>query len=231
MAKKKDLASPCQNKKPRKSQVTATVGNCSLPSTEVFNSHQLTVNRNEVRTDQRPFVFLYSVSKGHYKATNGRVTIEIPECRENERYRFITSFPERVYSVECTGDFYTDCTSDSGVRVVVDLINPDNVTNDLDKTPSGANLFSIAPGGRDLAKKGVFYSLSNPPKLADIVAAERRLGDYYKNLWECAITMYWSTGKSPENDFGYELSLAAKYLEITSIPWNLKRRKSDKESI
>jgi hypothetical protein len=125
-----------------------------------------------------PFVFLYNLSEESFKIVGHPVfgSFTIAGRLSDERYRFITSVPEYVHPTKFnlqTSDI--EATNLLGVRAVVDLINPDNWTNDLDYEVSPETSFSI---GNDLSKKGVFFSLSNPPVESDIIAAERRMAAF-----------------------------------------------------
>lgn len=106
--------------------------------------------------------------------------MKIPGRAADEPYRFVASFPEYFRVI----DDWTTAVSDevvyqltSGVRAVVDLINPDllKTSLDVDKWP-------ITNSGRNFALRGIFYSLSNPPAQEEVDAATRRLTAYCQDL-------------------------------------------------
>lgn len=191
----------------------------------IYGNQRLSLSLSWVKPEKK--VYIYTVSDDSFETGNTIIkSLKIPGKEKGKRYRYITSIPDVVNvpnpRTDC-GKIYTVATS--GVRVAVDLIWPDCLGDDLDKGPKPESCLSI---GRNLAKLGVFYSLSKPPKKQDLEAAERRLANNYKEIIAQAKAYYWGTGKSPEGDFGKRVAAAAEYLGITNIPWN--RRKTDKES-
>ncbi len=176
----------------------------------------------------KSYVYIYNASEESFEAGNSTVKrLEIPGREPRKRYRYITSFPDVVTLTKPDADAATFITTAlSGVRLAVDLISPDNLTSDLDAGPRPEACLSI---GRDLSKRGVFYSLSKPPKKKDLEAAEKRLAKFHQDVFDQARALYWGTGKAPEGDFGRSVALAAKYLGITQIPWK-SVKKAPKES-
>lgn len=141
----------------------------------------------------KPFVYLYNLSEQTFRDVQtgfGRITI--PGKSPNERYRFVFSLPEQVCSVAGMGTGELRPQLDSGIRVAVDIINPTNLGTDLDTVASD---FSE---NRDLSRKGVFYSLSCPPKEKDIKAAERRMKKFYVDLLIRAAIVSIPTGEDKE---------------------------------
>lgn len=179
--------------------------------------------------EQKPFVFIYSLNerdlnmRPHPFFPKG---VPVPGRKENERYSFVMSLPEVLFPIKFIPEEVTFVPLEiSGVRVAVDLINPDNLGTDLDALVPPEQSFSI---GNDLARKGVFYSLTKPPADRDVVAAENRLRKYYKDVFDKARSLYWGTGSIPFSfRNGEEVADAARYLGITNIPW--ERRKTDRK--
>ena len=135
-------------------------------------------------------VWVYNISKLTHKVdhpTLGRV--RIPGNTSRKRYVMWTSFPNlvrmpsQVYGDN--GEILVSTRIMCGKRFAMDLINPDNLG--LDQSLVTSTYMSI---GRNLGIRGVFWSVNNPPKKAEVDAATQRMETFYKDLLERAEIMY-----------------------------------------
>jgi hypothetical protein len=95
-----------------------------------------------------------------------------------------------------------------GRRVAMDLINPSNLGIDLDaEYPHGMAV------GNDFSKKGVFFSLHNPPLKKELRAAHKRLKGYYTDLIDRANIIRLTSAASTLGVPSAEISAAVKYVE------------------
>ena len=129
-------------------------------------------------------VWIYNVSRQAYNLSNALIRrLHVQECAEGEEYAVVTSLPLVVVqprpNVE-NGD--TEYLFIDGRRVAMDLINPSNLGLDQD-TKTGVWSYAI---GNDFSKRGVFFSVHNPPLKKEVKAARKRLKDYYIDVIEKA---------------------------------------------
>jgi hypothetical protein len=150
----------------------------SYTITEIFpptSTQELWINASSFPDlrDQKPHVFLFNLSEQSFEAGSGVLgTVKLPGRSPNEPYRFLFSLPKQIISPH-ESSYGSDVVviTTPGIRVAVDLINPDNPGNSLNDGPE----YSLLSEGRDLSKKGVFISMSNPPAQEDIEVALARL--------------------------------------------------------
>ena len=134
-------------------------------------------------------VWIYNVSKlTHEVDTPTLGIVKIPGNTSRKRYVMWTSFPD-VMRTPCqsygdNGEILLSARLMSGKRFSMDLINPDNLGLDQSMNPSMGSV------GRNLGVRGVFWSVNNPPKKAEVDAAVYRLETFYKDLLERAEIMY-----------------------------------------
>jgi hypothetical protein len=127
--------------------INAAIGNVKPPSTEAFGSN-IPYNGLEWRPTRDPqyHVYLFNLSRRTFKDV-GRIKMTIPgvedndatdvfdpatkkivKGKENERYHYVTSFPQPVIMVKFDdvqgnlGQVETDV-----LRFIIDQIQPDNV--------------------------------------------------------------------------------------------------------
>lgn len=193
------------------------------------------------RPTSRPeyLVYIYNVSVRTFNSFGKLDRTKIPGVTETDpdtvteldgsighlgndrRIKYVTSFPQPILLPRHNPDSEElQYDQQDAVRFVVDLINPDNLTQSLDIDIN--SVFSTAED-RDLSKQGVFFSLSNPPKREDVEKAYARMEKYYRGLLEMARILeqtnkpmlHEKAGTNP--DFGHA---AAYYGETTSWQTN-----------
>ena len=141
-------------------------------------------------------VWLYNVSRLTHEIDNPILGhLKVPGSTSKKRYTMYTSLPQPLMlprtSID-TGE--TTLHSTDARRVAMDIINPDNLS--LDQTLDiKYNVHSAV--GRDLGIRGMFWSLNNPPKKAEVDAAILRMEKHYKDLLEQAAYLYEAARISP----------------------------------
>lgn len=139
------------------------------------------------------WVYLYTIARRQYTVHQAPLvpTLVIPPCPEGQRYLFFQKFPHPFAQVDrdvLHGDliFHDRGPGHDGRRVAMSICNPDNMTLDQDsyrKQPRGSRSMSLGVG-TNLSEKGVFWSLNNPPTEEEIKAAETRVSEFYRRIFD-----------------------------------------------
>src|ERR1700675_880406 len=188
------------------------------------------------------YVYLYNVSASSFKVSRPPVFREmtipgvqgaglsdiqrdefIAKGGNKERYVLVTRIPSPVVTPKSTPDSdQFDFNAEDGRRFVMDIINPENLGVDQDALIDPKEITSQ---GNDLGAKGVFWSLSNPPKESEVDAAIKRMENFYKLKLNEARTVEVSAPATLSAFLGPEHHAAADYFgEETS--WHGKKIKA-----
>ena len=117
----------------------------------------------------------------------GKKSVKVSPGNPQQPYHYVTSFPQPVLIWKLDDDSNEIATKETdGVRFVVDMISPDNLTRSLNVRIDPATANSV---GNDYAAKGIFFSLHNPPLKEDLEQAYARMETYYKALNQKADTL------------------------------------------
>jgi hypothetical protein len=112
---------------------------------------------------------------------------EVVPGKADQKYHYVTSFPQPMLVTKFNNDTNEiEPKETDGLRFVIDMISPDNLTRSLDTVIDPSKAFSI---GNDYAPKGIFISLHNPPLREDLQKAFNRMEKYYSQLNEIAGTL------------------------------------------
>lgn len=132
-------------------------------------------------------IWVYNVSRMTHELDHHTLGhVKIPGNTSKKRYALYTSFPSVIMSTkEDLNSSIMTMFPESGKRFVMDLINPDNLG--LDQSFDSKYHTSV---GQNLSKKGVFWSMHNPPKKAEVDAAVTRMETRYRDLLERAEIAY-----------------------------------------
>lgn len=149
---------------------------------------QFNFNINDYLLGRKPeyFVYLYNVSEERYEVSRPPIAkkITIPGRKVGEEYALVGQIPQPLLTPEGSVD-----SSDMRVaaqdarRFAMDIVNSENLTLDQDAVLDPKQTLSV---NSDLGKRGVFWSLSNPPKPEEVLAAKRRMEKFYTFLLEQA---------------------------------------------
>lgn len=140
----------------------------------------------------------------------------------NERYHYCASYPQPVMIPvfnDSTGEI--DIKRTDARRVVMDIINPNNLTYSLDTIIKPEQIFSV---GTDLSQSGVFFSESNPPKKDEVAKAYARMENRYRALLEKARTLELTDKAQLQSELGSnpDYAFAAEYFGA-EVSWRKKQ--------
>ena len=148
------------------------------------NNFQFNFNVNDYLLSRKPeyFVYLYNVSEQAYEVSRPPIAlkIKIPGRKVGEKYALAGQFPQPIWIPESTPDKPDlSVVPQDAKRFAMDICNPENLGLDQDAVPDAR--FALSSGA-NLGKKGVFWSLNNPPTEQEINSAVNRMEKYYEYL-------------------------------------------------
>lgn len=168
------------------------------------------------------WVYLYSISADSFDVYRPPLlaNLRIQGKPAGKDYIQAARFPQPLLTPQGSvdNDEITIAPMDAR-RFVMDIINPDNLTLNQDlliQKPTNI--------GNDLGKKGVFWSLNNPPTAEEVEAAKKRMERYYNSLLEKARAVETSDPKALQDLLTPEYHAAADYFGIETS-WHAKRSK------
>jgi hypothetical protein len=143
------------------------------------------IDRNMLREPDR-MIHVFSVSKRSFIVDRAPlwVKLHLRGCGPNDRCVPVAHIPDplmqKVHNTE-NGRYRGE--AHDGLRVAIDLLNPNNPTNDPDWDPSPemAAVFGSSKGC-DLFAQGLFLSLNEEPFEVEIVKAEERRNKRFRSL-------------------------------------------------
>jgi hypothetical protein len=143
------------------------------------------IDRNMLREPDR-MIHVFSVSKRSFVVDRAPLWIKLHlrGCGKDERYVPVAHIPDPlIQAVHNTENGRKRGEAHDGLRAAIDLLNPNNPTNDPDWNPSPemAALFGSSKGC-DLFAQGLFISLREVPTEAEIARAEERRNGRYRGL-------------------------------------------------
>jgi len=164
-------------------------------------------NPNMVRQAEY-FIYVFNVGGKNHPITHPLVKGNIPACPPGERYKLAFKLPNimtQVWADDATGLPRTH--AEYGERVATDLINPANLGID-----QWANLdeSQIISSGQDMAKFGVFWSLSEVPSDEELVKITEKMKKHYRVLIGRADEL---ARKGKLEDITQDMHMAADYFQ------------------
>lgn len=143
------------------------------------------IDRNMTRAPER-MIHVFSISPREFVVDRPPLWIKfrLRACPKNERYVAVAHIPDpmmqKVHNTD-TGKFRGE--AHDGLRCTIDMLNPNNPTNDPDWNPGPemAAYFSTSRGS-DLFAQGLFVSLNEVPSEREIEKAVKRRERYYRAL-------------------------------------------------
>ena len=154
------------------------------------------------------YIYIYTVSDFDHRVekpwlrgmdSEGNLTSKVLKGKSpKEDYAFLMAIPHPMSfptsSVDAGIVYFTETP---GMFVVNDLLNP-NPTNDF-------------AGSNNLERRGVFYSMTKPPKPEEVVAARKKMEAHFSKLLEKATIVERSNPKELETEITAEHHNAAEY--------------------
>lgn len=149
---------------------------------------------NRLHLTEQNKVYIYNVSRSSFDRSHPVLGKNvIPGIKGKEKYTLFTSIPE---TIAVPKDFLEspntlDISINDGKRVAMDFINPDNLG--LDQNVK-STMYSLSVDTNNFGKRGLFWSMHNPPLKEEVAAARKRMATYYKSLLEKVNTLLFCTG-------------------------------------
>lgn len=140
---------------------------------------------NLVRKPER-FIYVYSISKKGFTIERPPLfpCVRVPACSASERFKMVAKIPDPfVQAIQNTENGRLRGEAHDGLRVAIDLINPNNLSSDPDWVCPDHLQGLVATGyGCDLSKQGLFVSLTPEPTEDELKKAEAKRHKYYDGL-------------------------------------------------
>src|ERR1022692_2150701 len=144
--------------------------------------------------DQRKpdyYVYLYSITTETFEINRAPYLpkLMIKGKPKDKEYVCVATFPSPIVMRSPNIDSgEVEFKPASAQRFAMDICNPDNLTLDQNQNTSAAGVDSSA-GTNNIGKRGIFWSLNNPPMKDEIETATKRMEGHYRNLLEQADTV------------------------------------------
>ncbi len=137
-------------------------------------------------------IYIYSVAKRTFDISHLLFPkLKLRGCGEGERYVLCASVPDPMPQIapdESNGG--TRNYEEDGWRAAIDMLNPNNPTNDPYWSNGGAlGAFFSTAQNCNLIDQGLFPSLNNPPTEEELKRAEKVRGDRFQKLVDKAINL------------------------------------------
>lgn len=167
------------------------------------------------------YVYIYTVSGRDFLVSQPPLfpRLWIRPRAKGERATLVCKLPNPFQQIDregAVGDLM--CRAHDARYVAASICNPNNPSLNQDAVLPEGSILGI---GVDLTSQGVFWSLNNPVKEEEIVAAEKRRERYYRFLLERARTLEISNPKELENLVNQDYHMAADYFNIET-GWHKK---------
>ncbi len=133
-------------------------------------------------------IHLYSVARRGFPVSHVYFKGELKGCTNGERYVkcYSVADPPQQISVDPERGgkrVEVEPRDEAGMRVAIDILNPNNPSLDPYWKPSGKQAAYYSTGqGVDLVKFGLFPSLNDPPTEEELLRAEKSRDDSYQAL-------------------------------------------------
>ena len=166
------------------------------------------------------WVYLYNVSEQSFDVFRPPLfaNVHIPGRKRGEEYATAARLPSPLLAPQGSVDSDELSTNLMDTRrVVMDMINPDNLSLDQD-----AVIAKPSNIGNNLGAKGVFWSVNNPPTEDEVKAAVRRMEAYFNKVLEKMKALETSDPKALLEHLGPEAHTAADYFGVETS-WHGKR--------
>lgn len=166
--------------------------------------------------DQRKpdyFVYLYSVTTEGFEINRAPYLpkLVIKGKPKDKEYVCVAKFPSPLVMKSPNIDSgEVEYKPASAQHFAMDLCNPDNLTLNQDLNTGAAGVDSSA-GTNNIGKRGIFWSLNNPPMKDEIDSATKRMEAHYRALLEAADTIEASNPAGIKESMRPEWHHAANY--------------------
>jgi hypothetical protein len=180
-----------------------------------FNAQAFAFNR-----EPQYMVYLYTVSGQKFEVSRppNIKLLKIAPCPASQEYSLICSLPQPLLTPKGNIDSNEiDVQMNDSRRIVADIINPDNLSDQVDAQWNEVqNPTAI---GNNLTKRGIFWSLSNPPLPSEVAKAKDAMVKELNRLVTQANTWAVSDPKSLADGLTPDHHYAAEVLKL-DVPWH-----------
>jgi len=162
------------------------------------------------------WVHVYNISHREFHVTRPPhcPNIRIPACPDDEPYILAIKFPNITHLKDIRAESgETDLIPQYGERMAMDIINPSNLGVDMWAQPPADQAW-LDGGSDDLSRRGVFWTINNPPTREELTKAKQRMEQHYHALIERA-NQISQDPQAPKNEISPEMHKAADYFQIS----------------
>jgi hypothetical protein len=191
------------------------------------NNQEFNFFGNQFLSNREPeyFVYLYNVSETKFEVNRTPIVdrLIIGPKKSGEEYTLVGKFPQPLLiPVGNIDSNEIELKPMDARRFAMDICNPDNFG--LDQNAVIDPKQGTSAGTNNIGKKGVFWSINNPPKPEEVKAAIKRMEAFYLSKLEEARTVEVSAPATLKDVLGPEHHQAADYY-AESFSWHGKRSK------
>lgn len=191
------------------------------------NNQEFNFFGNQFLSSREPeyFVYLYNVSETKFTVNRSPVVAEmVLRAKESgEDYKLVGQFPQPLLvPVGNLDSNEIELKPVDARRFAMDICNPDNWG--LDQNAVIDPKQGTSGGTNNLGKKGLFWSLNNPPKPEEVKMAVNRMESFYKSKLEEARTVEVSAPAKLSETLSPEHHQAADYFG-EQFSWHGKKSK------
>ncbi len=184
------------------------------------------IDRNITRKPDR-YIYLFTISKRSFIIERPPLfpRINVPACEPQEQYKLFFALPDPVMQTIMDWDKGRNIAAPDppdAVRVAVDLINPNNISQDLDWACPEYAMATVQQGaGMNLADQGLFFDYDPVPSKKELKKAEARRHNYYNRLRMNADRLQVTNPKEMAQEvfFNNDYHLMADYFGL-EYPWH-----------
>ena len=210
---------------------------------ENMKSVRLIDFRGDANADRPPdyFLYIYNISPRNFSiprppnfplirfaaCPRDNSDAEVLNCPENELVRKNGKIAARKVAriQNIVNEHWVDADSGevryrgiNGERFAMDLINPTNLGIDMWAEISDPERSWLDNGGSDdMSRRGLFWTLNDPPTETELARAKQRLETHYQSMLRHADEL--ERDPSRRKEIGYEHHLAADYFSYDA-PWH-----------
>lgn len=178
--------------------------------TEIMNEAYRNYVGTAIRTDVIPsgiegLVWIYNVSACAHEVQHPALAgshREVPGRKGKKPYAVFGSIPRVVRWLRYNSDTgENEIVYEKGERVAMDFVNTENLGLDQSiDTEKNRGCISV---GTNYGKRGLFWSLNNPPTRSEVQDAKKRMAAHYKEILESLGTTIYGDTMTYNERFAY----------------------------
>lgn len=165
------------------------------------------------------YIFVYSIVNRRFEIRRppSFPLITIPACPKGEPWKKVAVFPNIVNEKWIDENNQMRVNGIQGERFVMDLLNPLNLGVDMWKDVQDEQLTWMDAGGTDdMTRRGLFFSIDDPPKPEHLQRTKERMENHYRYLLKQADELASMNTAEAQRSIGPEHHMAADYFHARS---------------